>query len=202
MAALLWATGCGSGTTAPASSATDGSGETEGGAADASEPKGANEHDSPEISRSVGEKGGVVVLWPRVIPASSDPKMKALAETLQSRLMEVAEAAAPGAALDKRPEPERVCPRSGCAAAALGAVLVHLEGGCVALGLVSDPGPSPTHIVPWAGVVELAKDEVAFREPPESEVKILDAVPCKDLGKALGEQPAKLVEALKAAAER
>ena len=41
MAALLWATGCGSGTTAPASSATDGSGETEGVAADASEPKGA-----------------------------------------------------------------------------------------------------------------------------------------------------------------
>jgi hypothetical protein len=190
----LWLAGCGAAGVEPSSG---------GDASPADEPaeiEGANENDAPEISRGVGEEGGVVVLWPRVIPATEDAEIVALAGSLQQRLTEVARAAVPGGAIDTRPQPERVCPRSGCRAASLGAVLVHVDGGCVALGLVAEPGASPTRILAWAGDVKLGKTEVPFREPPESEVKIVDAVPCKDLGKALGDAPAELSDALAAAA--
>ena len=67
--------------------------------------------DAPEISRSVGVKGGVVVLWPRVLPATADPAVQVEAQKLQARLTAMAEAAAPAAPRDVRPTPERVCPR-------------------------------------------------------------------------------------------
>jgi hypothetical protein len=141
----------------------------------------AHAADAPEISRSVGERGGVVVLWPRVLPATTDPALLVEARRLQARLAELAATAAPSAPRDVRPEPERVCPRQGCTAAALGAVLYHAEGGCIAVVTVSPPGPSAATLVPWAGVVELKAPTSAFREPPESQLSIRDMVPCAEL---------------------
>lgn len=150
-------------------------------APDAPAPKNA---DGPHISRSVGEKGGLVVFWPRVIPKTDDAKTHALAKTLQDELVKLAEKKY-GDEIDVRPEPERVCPQSGCEAATLGVLLAHGGGGCTAVALVSKPGKSPARLVPWAGVVTLKAEEVPFREYPESQVKIRDAVPCDQLLDAL-----------------
>jgi len=142
---------------------------------------GASDRDAPEISRSRGAEGELVVFWPRVIPRTSEPAMRKLAAELQQRLVTLAGQAVAGRKLDVRPEPERVCPRDGCAAPTLGVLLVHHGGGCSALGLVSGAGKADQHIVPWAGVVDVKRSTVAFREHPESEVTIRDAVPCNKL---------------------
>lgn len=174
---------------------------------DASEPstgnpaKPANERDAPEISRSVGEPDGVVVLWPRVVPRSDDAAIGALAAELQKRLAHAALAAAPARKRDVRPEPERVCPRSGCAGPSVGAVLVHAKGGCVAVALVTPPGASASRILPWAGLVKIKNAQVPFREPPESQLTVRDAVPCGDLVAALDKANADLVKALDAELE-
>lgn len=156
--------------------------------------------DAPEISRSVGPPGGVVVLWPRIIPASTDPAIRLAASQLQARLRATVEQALPGAPIDVRPEPERVCPRQGCAAVAVGAVLTHAQGGCVAVVTVSRPGASSAGLVPWAGVVEPKQPSVPFREPPESQLTIRDFVPCAELAAAAAARDAGVVEAVKAAA--
>ncbi len=178
----------------PASGAT--------GAAGSGQPAGATSKDAPEISRSVGEKGGVVLFWPRVIPRSDDPAISKLAGELQGKLATLAQKAVPGARLDQRPEPERVCPRDGCAAMTVGVLLVHAQGGCTALGLVSGPGTAEQQIVPWAGVVKLAKERIPFRDHPESQVTIRDAVPCKDLLGKLAERQEEIVKAISATAKR
>ena len=51
-------------------------------------PQGGQSGDAPEISRSVGQTGGVVVFWPRIVPRSvgGDPQMHAIAQRLQERL--------------------------------------------------------------------------------------------------------------------
>jgi hypothetical protein len=158
-------------------------------------PKTAGDRDAPEISRSLGEKGGIVVFWPRVIPRSGDPEIKALAGKLQERLRDIA--GKNGGTVDVRPEPERVCPEDGCNASTLGALLVHKDGGCTVLGLVSGSGQAPVRIIPWAGLVKLKKDSVPFRDLPENEVTVRDAVPCKDLIDKLGEKEADVAAALK-----
>lgn len=142
--------------------------------------------DGPEISRSVGRAGGLVVFWPRVIPRSDDAAIAGLASKLQGELVAIAKGRFDD--VDVRPAPERVCPRAGCKAATLGVLLTHGGGGCTALALVSKPGTAPARIVPWAGVVKLARDEVPFREYPESEVVIEDAVPCDKLVESLKER--------------
>src|SRR5262249_6485435 len=54
-------------------------------------PKAAEPRDdAPEISRSRGTKGGVVVLWPRVWPRSEEPGATELATKVQKRLEELA----------------------------------------------------------------------------------------------------------------
>src|SRR5262249_26564909 len=83
--------------------------------------------DAPEISRSAGVSGGVVVLWPRVprdSGATSEGNRK-MAAGIQRRLTAIVQRALPGRSVDVRPEPERVCPRSGCTALAVGAVLLR-----------------------------------------------------------------------------
>jgi hypothetical protein len=142
---------------------------------------GALAADAPEISRSTGQPGGIVVLWPRVIPATNDPALIGVAGALQHRLAGLAASAAAGSPPDVRPMPERVCPRQGCQAVALGAVLYHQQGACVAVVTVSAPGQSPARLAPWAGLVELKAPEVGFRLPPESAVAVKDFVPCTAL---------------------
>jgi hypothetical protein len=135
--------------------------------------------DAPEISRSAGASGGIVVLWPRVLadhPTDSDNRQ--IAARIQRRLSSIAARAFPGHPIDVRPEPERVCPRSGCAAIAVGAVLSRSGGGCAVAAMVSDPGVSPARIVPWAGRVVLRHPTVPFRQPPEQEMSVEDFQSC------------------------
>ncbi len=163
---------------------------------------GAKSKDAPEISRSGGEQGGLVVFWPRVIPRTDDPAIRKLAGELQGQLVTLAKKAAPGRKLDVRPEPERVCPRAGCAAMTLGVLLVHTGGGCTALGLVSGAGTGEQHIVPWAGVVKLTQDRIPFRDHPENQVTVRDAVPCKALVAKLAEAESDIVKAVGEAIKR
>jgi len=166
------------------------------------QPTGASSKDAPEISRSVGEEGGVVVFWPRVIPRTDDSAIRKVAGDLQGKLVALVEKGAPGRKLDVRPEPERVCPRDGCAAMTVGVLLVHAKGGCTALGLVSGPGTAEQHIVPWAGVVKLAQDRIPFRDHPENQVTVRDAVPCSDLLGKLAEREGEVVKAIGATAQK
>lgn len=158
---------------------------------------------APEITKSVGTEGGVVVLWPRIVPKSDDPELKELAALAQSRLASVAREL--GAEVDKRPDPERVCPRGqGCRAVAVGFVLSRQEGGCALVATVSKPGESPATLVPWVGTVELRSTSVPFREPPENQMSITELASCAKVRQDLSSNAApgdeaKLVAALKAA---
>jgi hypothetical protein len=134
----------------------------------------ANNIDAPEISRSRGMRGGVVVLWPRIIPAWGGNDTPAMARAVQERLVELARQAYPGRSIDVRPSPERVCPMGGCDAPAVGALLMRDGDGVAVVALVSPAGSSPTTMVPWAGNVRLRAGRVPFRQPPENWVTITD----------------------------
>jgi len=143
----------------------------------------------------------VVVFWPRVIPRTDDPATKELAGKLQKRLVDLVAKAVPKRERDVRPEPERVCQRSGCAAMTVGVLLVPQNGGCGAVALVSGPGQSASRLVVWGGAVELKQKEVPFRDPPESSITINDMVPCAKLVDKLGEHDADVVKAIQEMAE-
>jgi hypothetical protein len=151
----------------------------------------------------VGEPGGFVVLYPRlVLPRSAagqvpDSELKSIAAQLQQRLVEIAKRARPNAKIDVRPEPERVCPRSGCKAASLGAVVTRAGAGCAAVALVSAPGTSPQRLVPWAAQMQLKQPTVPFREPPERAVGVSDYVRCGNLVKDAAAQDAAVEKAVK-----
>jgi hypothetical protein len=159
----------------------------------------ANSADGPHISRSVGVDGGAVVFWPRVIPKTSDATINALARDMQAKIVELTKKAVGEDKIDVRPEPERVCPKMGCAAMTVGVLLTHVGGGCTAVALVSGSGQAPQKLVPWAGKVAMAKTEVPFREYAESEITIRDAVPCKDLLAAMAARDIDVRGAIKAA---
>jgi hypothetical protein len=125
--------------------------------------------DGAEISRSKGKRDGVVVLWPRVVPATDDPAIADLAGRLQERLV------------DRRPAPERVCPQAGCRSASLGLMLGHREGGCVAVAIVGPPGPEPQALVPIAGNFQMIDPTLAFRTAPEQKLIVSEFVPCDQL---------------------
>ncbi len=152
------------------------------------EPGGRNKavhyshaNDSAEISRSLGAPGGVVVLWPRIVPRSEDPATLAMAEQVQARLATMAKKSA-GDAVDRRPSPERVCPKDGgCRGASVGAVIAVKDKGCALVAVVSGPGIAPARLVPWAGTVKLRSSESPFREPPENEITVEEFVPCDKL---------------------
>lgn len=140
--------------------------------------------DAPEISRSAGSEGGIVVFWPRtVLPrgARPDDDTRALARRLQARLADVVRRAAPNHPVDVRPEPERVCPRSGCKAASVGVLLARAGNGCAAVALVSGSGTAPAELVPWMGQIALDRTSVPFREPPEAGVRVQDYLKCSSL---------------------
>jgi hypothetical protein len=160
--------------------------------------------DAPEISRSAGEPGGVVVLWPRIVlprgQGAPDAETRALAGKVQARLAELARRTAPGKTVDVRPEPERVCPRQGCAAASLGILLARAGGGCSLFALVSRPGVSPARIVPWSpGRTTVSADTVPFREAPEKKVKVDDYAPCGKLPGDLASKDADVETAIRGA---
>lgn len=164
-------------------------------------PTGASSVDAPEISRSVGVRGGVVVLWPRIAPRSDDPAVRAIASAVQQRLRAVAERALPGRAIDVRPEPERVCPRQGCAAMTVGASLFHTpRGGCTVVALVSGAGMSPQRLLQWVGNVTLRESIVPYREPPEGRMVAEDMARCADVANLFAAREEDIVRAIREAA--
>ncbi|MGB0678636.1 MAG: hypothetical protein ACPGUV_03135 [Polyangiales bacterium] len=136
------------------------------------------------MSRSRGETGGLIVMWPRVVPDSA--KDSAEAATIHRALQDVARQVLPQGPIDVRPSPERVCPRQGCRATVLGAMLSYRAQDCVVLAWAAEPGKSPSRIVPWVGGVRLKQSEVPFREPPENAVVVHDYIACD---KAMGKLP-------------
>jgi hypothetical protein len=157
----------------------------------------ANNIDAPEISRSRGAKGGVVVLWPRIIPAWGGSDTQVLARQVQEKLVALARQAYPGRPIDIRPSPERVCPMGGCDAVAVGALLMRDGEGCAIVALVSPAGTSPTTLVPWAGSVRLRAGRVPFRQPPENWVTITDFGRCDRLDEDLEANRASIVSAMR-----
>lgn len=156
--------------------------------------------DAPEISRSQGEEGGVVVLWPRVIPSNGSKTAQAAAWVVQQSMKRLAAETLPGRPIDVRPEPERVCPMAGCKGVVLGAVVVHNGDACIAVATVSGPGQSAQTLVPWAGQVDLKQLTVPFREPPESYLTIRDFAKCHMLTTPLAEGETPVRNALAAQA--
>lgn len=154
--------------------------------------------DAPEISRSVGKDGSVVVLWPRIIPKSDDAAVRELAKQVQDRLEAVAREAHPGVPIDRRPEPERVCPRSGCGGIAVGAVLSHKDSACAVVALTSAPGQSPQQLTAWSGKVSFKMDQVPFREYPESQIAVHDFQRCDNLATDMDANRGAVVEVVRA----
>jgi hypothetical protein len=153
------------------------------------------------VSKSAGAAGGVTLLWPRIIPRDIVDQNRDLAAALQQRMKSIIEKHLPGRTIDFRPEPERVCPKTGCAGVSVGLLLSRQGQGCLVLALVSKPGASPTKIVPWVGKVSLRSDTVGFREWPESQITVGDYVPCNSLLTTMDAQEAAVGDALKAAAQ-
>lgn len=153
----------------------------------------------PEISHSRGVDGGLVLLWPRIVPKSEIVAMRGPAKALQDRLKAMLEQHFPGRPIDVRPEPERVCPKpGGCDATSVGVLIGVQHGECVAVVLVSPPGESAQLLMPWAGGME-APVSVPFREPPESSIALRDMVPCDKLPIATLDREERVRDALEIA---
>ena len=153
-----------------------------------------------EISHSKGVAGGVVVLWPRIIPASIAEENTPIAAQLQAKVKAVVEKALPGRPIDMRPKPERVCPKAGCDAMSINVLFTRTSNACVAVAIINAPGTSPTKLMPWGGTVELKSDTIQFRDMPESFVKIKDYVPCDQLVASMGAADQFIEAAIRAAA--
>ena len=138
-----------------------------------------------EVSRSRGRGGGVVVLWPRIVPETEDPEVLALAARLQLRVQEAVAVGVVPNRIDVRPSPVRVCPMHGCRASSVGLLLGHQDGGCVAVAVVGPPGALPQRLVPLAGRVKMDADGLPFRDAPEGRVVITEFVPCGELEQQL-----------------
>lgn len=146
------------------------------------------------VSRSRGRTGGVLVLWPRVIPATEDSEVRAAAAAMQARAIELANRASPLTPREVRPSPERVCPRErGCKAVSLTVLVAHEGGGCAAVAVIGKPGMSDLRLVPLAGRVSLSSTSVPFRAPPESVLTTHELVPCRDLATSVDDGDAVLV---------
>lgn len=154
---------------------------------------------SPEVSKDPGQAGGVVVLWPRIIPSAIADQNAATASSIQQHMQQIAGRALPGRPINVRPNPERVCPKGGCAAPSLNVFFTRQANACVAVALVAGAGEVNTRLVPWAGeVVFKGGDSVPFRQPPENQVTIKDYVPCDALMTEMAKQDAAVEAALRA----
>jgi len=136
---------------------------------------------APEISHSKGTKGGVVLLYPRIIPASVAAEAGPLASQVQQRLGAIAQRALPGRPIDIRPRPERACPKGGCDGMPINVVFSKSGNACMVVAVIGGPGETPQRLIPWAGEVVFRSDTVPFRDPPESQITVKDYAPCDAL---------------------
>lgn len=155
---------------------------------------------APEISHSKGVAGGVVVLFPRIIPSAIAAENQTYAQAVQQKMKQLVEKALPGRPIDVRPSPERVCPKAGCEAMSIGVLFTRQNNSCVAVALINAPGVSTTKLVPWGGEIALKADPIQFRDPPENFVTIKDYAPCDQLVNEMGKQDSFVEAALRAAA--
>ena len=132
----------------------------------------------PEISHSKGEVGGVVLLYPRIIPSSIADENAPLAAQIQQHVKASIERALPGKPIDVRPKPERVCPQEGCDGMPINVLFNRNGNSCMVVALIGTPGANPVRLMPWAGTTEFKSDSVPHRDPPENQVVIKDYVPC------------------------
>lgn len=145
-------------------------------------------NDGDEISRSRGNKGGIVVLYPRVVPDTEDAQTHALARKAQDQLSRIAESIPGAPEVERRGFPERSCPVVGCKALSVGLLLAHRDGGCVGVVLVNAPGASATQLVPWLGQVTLVVPEAPWRVPPESEVIVVEFASCDRMWESVSDE--------------
>lgn len=150
------------------------------------------------VSTSRGQEGGIVVLFPRMVPGSDSAIIRPTAQLVQGRLMGQLRAAYPGKPVDVRPAPQRVCPLAGCKGLAVGAMIAHRSGGCAVVATVGPPGTIPRTLIPWVGDVKLKSSEFPFREPPENYVTIKDMVPCDKVIDRLAERQDEVIQTIKA----
>ena len=113
--------------------------------------------------------------------------------------MQVVRNALPGKPIDVRPEPERTCRRAGCDAVAVSVLLSAHNNGCVAVGVVTPPGPVETTLVEWGGRVNLRATQIPFRAPPESHMSVADFASCNDLLGAMKAGDDAMARAIRAA---
>lgn len=152
---------------------------------------------APTISTEAGDPRGVVVLWPRVIPAATADGLDPIAIAAQARMSGLVAQTLPGRPITLRPKPQRVCPQGGCNGLSVGLLLAHVETGCAAAALIGGPGRTPRRIIPWAGRMQLKAMQSEFRGTPESNVTLQELVPCDTLVRTMGERDAAVAEALK-----
>ncbi|MDC0715870.1 hypothetical protein [Nannocystis bainbridge] len=155
---------------------------------------------APEISHSKGVAGGVVVLFPRIIPSAIAAENQNYGQSIQQKVKQLVEKALPGRPIDVRPSPERVCPKAGCDGVSIGVLFTRQNNSCVAVALVNGPGVSTTKLVPWGGEITLKADPIQFRDPPENFVTIKDYANCDQLVVEMGKQDSFVEAALRAAA--
>ncbi len=170
--------------------------------ADANDPDYAASFDGtidPRVSTSRGEEGGVVLLFPRVIPSDGAEAVQEQAAAIQERLRGLVENALPGRPIDQRPAPERVCPRAGCVGIAVGAVLVHSGAGCAVVATVSRPGESASGLEPWTPATTVRSAVIPFREHPESQIAVRDYARCAELLDSLSERDDAVTEQIRLA---
>jgi len=134
-----------------------------------------------------------------VVPGEGVDWLREHVVAVQKRLRQIAERVDANAPIDVRPAPQRTCPKKGCAGVAVGALVLWSGNGCAILALVSPPGQEPTSIIPWSGKVQLKKQSVGFRSPPEDQVTTEDMVPCDTITETLDELEPEVEKAIRAA---
>jgi len=140
--------------------------------------------------------GKLTVLWPRIIPSAQADASAELARAAQAEVIAVARRALAGREHDVRPQGERSCPEAGCEGGSVGVLVLRNGEACAAVALVGVPGRGRVRLAAWAGVVELKKYEVEFREPPESSVRVKDFVKCSELVAAMAKPNADVDRAM------
>jgi len=157
---------------------------------------------SEQISHSKGVAGGVVVLFPRIIPTTIAAENAAIATQIQAKVRAVAEKALPGRPIDVRPSPERVCPKAGCEAVSINVMFSRTSTACVVVAMINAPGVSTTKLIPWGGSVEFktGTDTIQFRDMPENFIRIKDFQPCDQITTIMADQDQFIEAALRAAA--
>lgn len=137
---------------------------------------------SPEVGRDVrvsqsrGLQGGVVVLWPHVVPRKAERSV--LAERVQGTLSTITRELVVPQATDVRPAPEQRCEEEGCIASSVGAVVLRQDGECAVVATIAHPGTSEVFLLPVHGKVQLREQYVPFGQSPESSIVVRDYEDC------------------------